>query len=414
MIRFLEISFHIYAVLCTVAGILYIPRVCYYFSAFKKQKRYTNENKNRLAVLVPARGESTIIGDCMESLLKQSYDADCFDIHVVVAEQDDPTVEIVKPMRNSFVHVIENQKCKGDALDGVLKNILGGKTKYDAYVVVDADNLADEKFLEEMNNALGSGRQIVCGRKLIKNWKSKSRKSRSWVTNCIALTWTNVDDMGNKFRNKLNIPISICGQGMMVRADVVEKLGGWPYRTLTEDLEMTTDSIVSGYTSLYYEHAILYCEEPVRMKEANKRRVRWLRGYAQCSDLYRWKIFKQTFTKLNWRNLDFLYMLWPVILFAAVSIVMSIVGFLAVTVSFAAVFKYVILPWLVMFVMLLIYTAITLAIIWKDMEVTLREKLALFFLYPMFLFGWFPMFIVACLTRQKASWDQVQRIPFEK
>lgn len=61
---------------------------------------------------------------------------------------------------DATIHVVPDQTRKGEALDGALKKILkDSPSKYDAFVIIDADNLAHPDFLLEMNNALASGRQ---------------------------------------------------------------------------------------------------------------------------------------------------------------------------------------------------------------------------------------------------------------
>jgi hypothetical protein len=77
-----------------------------------------------------------------------------------------------------------------------------------------------------MNNSLASDRQIIVGKKRIKNWESANRRDRSLVSNCTSLVYSMVDDLGNRHRTNRHIPVSMCGTGMMVRADVIKQLGG--------------------------------------------------------------------------------------------------------------------------------------------------------------------------------------------
>jgi len=74
----IENSLRIYLLLCLLLLILYIPRIAYYFTAFRKQPKLINDKKNRLAVLVPAKNESKSIQALFDSINKQSYDRDFF------------------------------------------------------------------------------------------------------------------------------------------------------------------------------------------------------------------------------------------------------------------------------------------------------------------------------------------------
>lgn len=328
----IENTLRIYLLLCLFLLILYIPRIAYYFAAFRNQPRLINEHKNRLAILVPAKNESKSIQALFDSLNNQTYDRDYFDIHVIVEDFRDPTVAMAKRSVNATIHVVPEQTRKGEALDGALKKILReNPNKYAAFIIIDADNLAHEDFLLEMNNSLASVRQIVVGKKRIKNWESANHSDRSLFSNCTSLVYAMVDDLGNRHRTNRNIPVSMCGTGMMVRADVIKELGGWPYRTLTEDYEVMMDCLLRGYTSMYYMHAIVYTEEAVEHRTSFKRRMRWLTGYTQCNKKYRKAVVKKTFGegKIIWKNFDFLYSLFPVYIFAGVSLILGFVCLLA-------------------------------------------------------------------------------------
>jgi len=423
MLDALELSIKIYQWLCIGLLVLYLPRMLYYLAALKKQKRLKNPQKNRLAVIVPARRESEIIALCLDSLKDQTYDPDLYDIHVVVADADDPTIRIAARYENTFVTVIEDQTSKGEALDGVLKEILAkDPDKYAAYIIVDADNLAAPDFIEEMNNALVSGRQIVCAKKLVKNWQSKRRDSRSFVSNCTALTWVQIDDLGNKARSKLGITINICGTGMMVRADVIKELDGWPYRSLTEDFELTGDSIVRGYTSLYYEHAVVYTEEAVKAKTAFKRRMRWIKGYVQCNNNFRRKIVKQTFSGgIKWKNLDFLYGTYPAYGFFIVSAVLLVFGLTSLIISYIKnealalmlALRVTLIPIGAIYGVLFLFTLLSMIVGWRNIKITFSEKLALIFFNPLYMLTYTRIFIMAFFTPYDYfKWEKTDRIAF--
>jgi len=423
MQHILELFIKIYLWFCAGVFFLYLPRISYYIFGFKKQKRLKNPKKNRLAVIVPARKESEVISLCLDSLKEQTYDPELFDIFVIVDDPKDETVKIASCYPHTFITVVENQTSKGEALDGALKEILAkSPDKYAAFIIVDADNIAESDFVEEMNNSLLSGRQIVCGKKLIKNWKSKSRKSRSFVANSSALTFTQLDDLGNKARSKYKMAIFVIGTGLMVRADVIKELGGWPYRSLTEDFELTCDSIIKGYTMLYYEHAKVYTEEAVKVKMAYKRRMRWIKGYSQCNKKYRRQILRKTFLdgKIKWRNFDFLYNGYPISAFFIVSLVATIFGAVSLVVAlFTSAFSWqlalfaALIPLGAMYGVVFLFMLITLIVDWRNIKIPFFEKLLLLFFNPIYLLSYFRIFIAAFLTPYNHfKWEVTARIPF--
>lgn len=88
----IENALRIYLLVCLFLLILYIPRIAYYFSAFRDQPRLINPTKNRLAVLVPAKNESKVIQALLDTLNLQTYDRAFFDVHVIVEDARDPSV----------------------------------------------------------------------------------------------------------------------------------------------------------------------------------------------------------------------------------------------------------------------------------------------------------------------------------
>ena len=415
--------FEIYLWFCLIILFLYLPRIGYYFEAFRKQKKLVNPKKNKIAVIVPARNESKVICHCLDSLSAQTYDSQYFDIHIVVADESDPAAEIAAAYNNTIVTVVSNQKSKGEALDAVLKKILTETPdKYDAFLFIDADNLAAPDLLEEMNNALGSDRQIICSKKLIKNWQSRRRDSRSFVSNCTALMWTQIDELGNRARNIFDMAITIIGTGMIIRAEVIKENNGWPYRSLTEDYELTADSIIKGWKTLYYSHAKVYTEEATGAKTAFKRKMRWFKGYTQCQQMYSKKVIKMVLAgKIKFRNLEFVFSTYPAYAFFAVSALAIIFGMVSVcfslfgnSVSLASALSLALTPLLIIYVILFVYTFITLIVDWRNMKFPLCEKLAVLFFNPVYLFDFSRIVITAFLTSYDYfKWENTDRIQFE-
>ena len=419
-----KFTFEIYQYFCLVALALYLPRFSYYFAIFKKQKRIVNSNKNKIAVIVPARNESKVIKHCLDSLTAQTYDPQYFDVHIVVADENDPTIEIAAAYERSFVTVESRQTCKGEALDGVLKKILSETPdKYDAFLFIDADNIAAPDLLEEMNNALGSGKEIICSKKLAKNFQSCHRHSRSFISNCTALLWTQIDELGNRARNFLNMSITMIGTGMIVCAKIIKENNGWPYRSLTEDYEMTADAIVKGWTSMFYSHAIVYTEEATDIKTASKRKIRWFKGYTQCQHLYFKKIVKMVLSrKIKFRNLEFFCSTYPAYAFFAVSAAVMIFGLTAFvfslsnsTVNSSETLHLALIPLLYIYGSLFTLTLISLIVDWRNMKIPLYEKLAVLIFNPIYLFDFARIIIAALITSYDYyKWENTDRIPFEK
>lgn len=382
------------------------------------------KQKRKLSLIIPARDESGVIGDLFNSIRKQTYPKEFFDVTVIVKDGDDPTVKMAEEYGINPL-VVSEQKCKGDALDGYFKSLKeDGLEGYDAFVIVDADALLTPEYLEELNNALEYNCQIFLSRKLIKNFLG-GRKQRSIYTKCSALTYAQIDDLANIYRTRKAIPVNMCGQGMMLRREAVKLMGGWKYRTLTEDYELKMDCFLKGFTSMYYPYAVLYTEEPLSRKDDYARRVRWLTGFSQCDRKYK-KLIKRkakAYGAVTEGEREYFYSLVPLIIFIVNTLIAMLAGvglalFYALTKSglwIESLLYLTLLPFGVVYVLLLIYS-ITCLFAMRDAfkTIPLAEKICTVLFAPFYLLEYFPIFIN---SRKKAkseqAWQPVQRVSYE-
>lgn len=417
----LDISLYVFLTICSVLIVFYIPRLKGWFASFKKQKRLINPKKNNIAVIIPARNESKVIGDLLSCLSRQTYSKEHFGVHVIIKENNDPTIKIAEQFK-AQVHIASNQTCKGDALDFCLQEILKtNPDKYDSYVIVDADCMLDEKFLEEMNNAMASGKQIIQAKKIVKNYHIKNKKANSLSASCNGLIWTIIDDMGNRYKSDKNITGMTIGTGLMLRSDVVKMLGGWPYRqTLTEDIELMFDCMVKKISTFYYSYAIMYMEESTSLKVTNKRRRRWLTGVVDSKRIYAKAVKKSAKTKEDKRNKYYVLALWPVFYYIGTCVVFSILQFGVSVVLFilrnALWLKSLLYCGIgigIIYVSFLILTLFCLIVERKNMPISLFRRIVLLFVHPVFYMGYIPIIARALFLSNKKGWEVIERIDFK-
>ena len=423
--NFLQILLPVFFVLAIVSMILYIPRIKYFFSAFHKVPKLKNTKHTKFAVIIPARNESGTVEHLLKSFAYQTYPAKFFDVFVVVADPNDPTCEYVALHHPEFkVFVNTAQKCKADALDFAISEINKTKKDYQAYVIVDADNILDPDYLKEMNNAFASGKDIILPRKRIKNAFDTNKKSHSLFAFCSGLMNAMNDDLGNKYRDEKGIPDNICGQGMLVSKRVIDDFGGWKFNTLIEDYELKAMCILKGYTTMYYPYAIVYAEEPTQFKQTMVRRIRWLTGAMQCMFKYTGQIKKlvhpkgKPFNKGAW---EYVYIIWPIVLYgvvAFVSLIVALVGTIALGVMgnplwfWGLVDAFVVL--LVSYLGLLAYTGLSMkATIDSYQKLSKCERLRVMLYNPVYLVGYLVAFVIGFFGRNKSKWSQIKRIDYQ-
>ncbi len=413
-----------YIAFSVLAVLLYLPKLIGFRYAFKREPHLKASAKRKISVIIPARDESKVIGDLFASLAQQTYDRAFFTVNVIVKDADDPTIPMATAM-GARVYVVPSQTCKGDALDGYFKALTEAeRTGYDAFVIVDADAVLDRNYIAELNNALEADFDIYLTRKHSKNLLGG--RHDIW-SDCSTLTWPILDDLGNRFRMRHAMPLNMCGQGMMVRRRLIEDLGGWPYRTLTEDYELKLDSLLKGYRSMFYPYAELYTEEALGHAENYTRRLRWLTGYKQCDKKYHDRIREQARTRgyFNAGEFEYFFGIFPLLLFA-VSTAVAMVGGIALTAvrlcagewqPAAIAFIYLTaLPFFVLYILLFLYSVLAMfacGTTFRGMRFGDRMRMLLY--NPFFLLEYIPLYLQsgwAVYTDRLPDWKHTERIDY--
>ena len=244
---------------CILIGLFKILSCLLFTFKTKKIKRKKEEKDADFCILIPARNESAVIETLLISIKKQTYQVDPSSIYVIVEDMSDPTVKICAKYRaNVYVRTqIEGRRRKGYALDEALKHI--GK-KYDAYIIIDADNILDSNFLMKMNETYKQGYDLAVGYRNCKNG------NQSVIAASSALTFSMINTLSNKIRSKRNKNIIISGTGFFIHGKWIQKWNGYPFHSLTEDYELSLYATLHNMTSTYNEEAIFFDEQPTTYK----------------------------------------------------------------------------------------------------------------------------------------------------
>ena len=261
-------------------GIIWLL-IDYILSYFNSNVPKEKNNKGKFAILIPARDESRVIEELLNSILNQTRKIDSDDVYVIVEEESDKTVEIVKNknMNIVFRHDL-SKKRKGYALDDAIKEILEQKKHYDAYFIFDADNVLDKDYIKNMEKAYESGYDIGIGYRNTKNGND------SVIAAASSLTFSMINTLGNEHKMKCNNTLTISGTGFYIKGDIIEKLGGYPFNSLTEDYELTLYATLNDLTTTYVKNAIFFDEQPVKYNITINQRTRWINGFIEARKKY--------------------------------------------------------------------------------------------------------------------------------
>lgn len=261
-------------------GIIWLL-IDYILSYFNSNVPKEKNNKGKFAILIPARDESRVIEELLNSILNQTRKIDSDDVYVIVEEESDKTVELVKNknMNIVFRHDL-SKKRKGYALDDAIKEILEQKKHYDAYFIFDADNVLDKDYIKNMEEAYEDGYDIGIGYRNTKNGND------SVIAAASSLTFSMINTLGNEHKTKCNNTLTISGTGFYIKGNIIEKLGGYPFNSLTEDYELTLYATLNDLTTTYVKNAIFFDEQPVKYNITINQRTRWIKGFFEARKKY--------------------------------------------------------------------------------------------------------------------------------
>lgn len=239
------------------------------------------EKEPRIAVLIPARDESKVIEGLLRSIQRQSYPVRAEDVYVILENNEDPSRAIAEQYGNSVILRKDlSKQRKGYALNEAVQEILERGERYDLYFVFDADNILAKDYFERMLESYRQGYEMAIGYRAAKN------ANDNVISAVSSLTFSMINVLGNHKRKKLGANIIFSGTGCYVSGNLVEKWGGWPFHSLTEDYEMSLYAMVKNISTDYNEQAIFYDEQPVQYTETVAQRTRWIKGYFAARKLY--------------------------------------------------------------------------------------------------------------------------------
>ncbi len=367
-----------------------------------KEKPILEEKVNRFMAIIPAHNEESVIGPLVESLMKQNYPRDYYDIYVIADNCTDRTAEIAERAGAIVLKRFdEEHKTKGYALQWFLDQKIKEDAPYDAFCIFDADNIVDSNFLKAMNKKLCQGEDVVQGYRDIKN------PTDSWVSAGYALFYWTMNRFYHLARYNVGLSPLINGTGFMVRFDVI-KPDGWNTNTLTEDIEFSLKRIINGKRLGWATDAIVYDEQPVGFKQSWKQRTRWTVGHIQCLERYTKPLaaaVKEHKTMMNFDGLLYLIGSIPMFILTLVLLALNFIIYIANGMTAVDLLINCLRYFLPTF-LLPIFTAILIMVLDKK---PIRPMLKGLICYPLFLGSWL-LINFKCLFKRDTSWDKIDHV----
>ena len=363
--------------------------------AFVKPKKVelNGDKKHKFSIIIAARNEEKVIGNLVDSLKKQNYDKDKYEINVIINNSTDKTYEVSKKHGANAIKCEVPVSSKGEVLRYTFNKF---KDKdIDAYIIFDADNVVHPDFLLHMNNSLNNGYRVAQGFRDSKNYQD------NWISGSYTLFYYIQNFFFNLSRKKLNSSASINGTGFMVQKDFIESLDFDPV-TLTEDVELTTVCAIHNEKIDFVKNAITYDEQPTLFRVSLTQRLRWSKGNLQCWKKYHRALVKSFRKNHNLSAID-MYLNNLAAIVQVISMIIVLVGLIERMVTTKVVFSITgILGFLVSYFATLIVTLFVTVYNKKSVSAMLPSLI----LFTLFMLTWLPI-NVACIFKKNVKWSHI-------
>lgn len=235
-----------------------------------------------ISIIVPARDEAGVIGNVVDDLVRQRYgppSAPGYEVLVVDDESTDGTGSIATRAAGAagapqgMLRVLSRDVTKGTRTKGAALQAATRHAQGEIIACVDADARVAPAFLSNVLDAWQRDPSAAA----IQARREPTNLRDSWLT--AAQGEEQLMDLASQCgRRQVDGTAELRGNGMFVRREVLDRIGGWDPAAITEDLELSTRLAAEG------EHVALAPEVAVGEEAVGTlgalwwQRTRWAEG----------------------------------------------------------------------------------------------------------------------------------------
>ncbi len=256
-----------------------------------------NDRLPTVTIMIPAHNEEKVIASTLERILELNYPQHLIQIIVINDNSSDATtIQIKKVQDNSpdrRINVITTNKENGGKGKAHALNLALKQAKGEWICIFDADAAPERNTLKFLIIKSFEDKRFaaVFGRNKARN------RNRNFLTKCINLELIasqRIVNPGKWYLFKLG---QIPGTNFIINRTILQKVGGWDSRAITEDTDLGFTIMKRNYLIAYESRAEAYQQEPEKLSVYVKQRTRWAKG-----NLYVvFKNFPHLFSGLTWR-----------------------------------------------------------------------------------------------------------------
>ncbi len=394
-------------ILVVIVSICYFYQIVYMILPLIKSKKkqiLPAAEARRYAILIAARNEENVLPFLLDSIAKQDYPSDKITTYVIADNCTDNTAQVASAHGARVFERFDQTKIgKGYALDFLLTMIQreDGLDAYDAFLIFDADNLLRPDYVTQINKVCGAGYEAFCGYRNTKNFGT------NWLSAGYGVWYLHDSAHLNQSRMMLGTSCAVSGTGFGFTRTLLERMGGWKFFTLTEDIEFNTWCVTHGVKIGYCHDAVTYDEQPFAFRQSWRQRTRWAQGGIQIAVRYSGALLRGLFQG-GWASYATFeaatLSLWGCGLSALCGALTMLTIFLAEgSIGFLLA---VVLGLVNGYLAAMVMGALTVLTEWKRIAAPNRTKIGSVFAFPLFMLTFVP--IAVCALFRKFEWQPIQ------
>lgn len=221
-------------------------------------------------ILYPAYNEDRVIVNSVQKFLAQYYPYNCFHVAVISDHMQPETNEKLAALPITLLQPVFEKSSKAKAMQYAMEQI---KEEYDFIVILDADNVVEPHFLEQLNTACAKGYKAIQCHRCAKN-----------SDNDVAVLDGVSEEINNtifrKAHNRIGLSSALIGSGMCFDyawfKENVYKLS-----TVGEDRELEALLLLQKVFIKYEPDIHVYDEKVSSKDNFQKQRLRWMTAQIQ-------------------------------------------------------------------------------------------------------------------------------------
>ena len=257
---------------------LSIGGILYYLKVSKSDGHIKLAEYPMVTIMVPAHNESIVIAKTLQALLNFDYPKDRYEIIVINDNTTDNTqellAEIQRKNQNRKIVVVNTDENVGGKGKSRALNIALTLASGTVIAVYDADNTPEPDALTLLVENLMSNPKFGA---VIGKFRTRNRNASilTRFVNIETLTYQCMNQAGRWFFFNL---CTIPGTNFVIRRTIIDGMGGWDEKALSEDTEISFRIYRMGYKIKFVPQAVTWEQEPHLLRTWFKQRTRWAKG----------------------------------------------------------------------------------------------------------------------------------------